>query len=47
LQWNDRRKHRCNAKPDYLAARADVRFAHGICPGCYEQVMGEAPAPLP
>lgn len=29
---------------DYLTARADVRFTHGICPGCYEQVMGVEPA---
>lgn len=26
---------------DYLAARTDVRFSHGVCPDCYEKVAAE------
>jgi hypothetical protein len=23
----------------YIGAHADVKFSHGICPGCYEKVI--------
>ena len=26
---------------DYISAHADVQFSHGICPGCYDGVMGK------
>lgn len=26
---------------DYVSAHADVQFSHGICPGCYDGVMGK------
>jgi DNA-binding response OmpR family regulator len=27
---------------NYIASHADVQFSHGICPECYQLVMGEA-----
>ena len=26
----------------YISQHSDVRFSHGICPGCYERVLKES-----
>jgi DNA-binding response OmpR family regulator len=31
----------------YITAHSDVRFSHGICPGCYDRVRSEADAERP